>query len=228
VDHYVRFGDPGFQYGVALARVAGRIVIRLASAPVLPFEFSAVSRELESYVKDLESLLDRMRAETETHNRNVEENVQLLASDPQQPFASPVAWETVPNFDFASLKDALEHLACSSRNYETSLVQLRGQNGTTASTVLLELNRILMSTERALTKAEGLPARPWYRHYVYAPGFYTGYGVKTLPAVRETIEMRDWENVNSRIEATASVILELSNQVDRAVNLMAQTVGPGG
>ena len=51
-----------------------------------------------------------------------------------------------------------------------------------------KLNETLMQIERALTLPAGLPGRPWYIHELYAPGFYTGYGVKTLPAVREAIE----------------------------------------
>ena len=46
------------------------------------------------------------------------------------------------------------------------------------------INALLMAIERALTRRR--PARrPWFRHQIYAPGFYTGYGVKTLPGVRE-------------------------------------------
>ena len=39
-----------------------------------------------------------------------------------------------------------------------------------------------MQSERKLTSTRGLPGGPWYRHLLYAPGFYTGYGVKTMPA----------------------------------------------
>ena len=46
---------------------------------------------------------------------------------------------------------------------------------------LREANSRLIAVERSLTSNEGLPNRPWYKHEIYAPGFYTGYGVKTLP-----------------------------------------------
>jgi len=29
-------------------------------------------------------------------------------------------------------------------------------------------------SERKLTNSEGLPNRPWFKHQLYAPGFYTG------------------------------------------------------
>jgi N-acetylated-alpha-linked acidic dipeptidase len=64
----------------------------------------------------------------------------------------------------------------------------------------------LLKTERALTDPQGLPGREWFENMVYAPGFYTGYGVKTLPAVRETIEQKEWPMVDGEIERTAAAI----------------------
>jgi N-acetylated-alpha-linked acidic dipeptidase len=60
--------------------------------------------------------------------------------------------------------------------------------------------------EQLLTRDEGLPGRPWYRHHVYAPGFYTGYGVKTLPGVREAIEQRKWRDADAQIIVLAKVL----------------------
>ena len=60
-----------------------------------------------------------------------------------------------------------------------------------------------MKTERALTRKEGLPRRPWYRHQIYAPGFYTGYGVKTLPGVREALEQRQWKEAEEQVGVVA-------------------------
>ena len=63
-----------------------------------------------------------------------------------------------------------------------------------------------MRAEQSLTRSEGLPRRPWFRHQIYAPGFYTGYGVKTLPGVREAIEQKNWTEGNQQIEIEAKVI----------------------
>ena len=82
-------------------------------------------------------------------------------------------------------------------------------------------DRALYLTERALTDTDGLPGRPWFVHYIYAPGFYTGYGVKTLPAVREAIEQREWGAVDERIEKTAAVLDRFAAAVDRATDLLA-------
>jgi N-acetylated-alpha-linked acidic dipeptidase len=53
---------------------------------------------------------------------------------------------------------------------------------------------------------EGLPNRPWFQHQIYAPGFYTGYGVKTLPAVRESIEQKDWKLAEDEIAKVGKVL----------------------
>ena len=79
-----------------------------------------------------------------------------------------------------------------------------------------------MATERALLRDAGLPGRSWYRHYLYAPGFYTGYGVKTLPAVREPIELRRWDEAAAGIEATAAALGSLTEQIDRATAVWAK------
>ncbi len=50
---------------------------------------------------------------------------------------------------------------------------------------MVSLNAILYKAERSLLQEKGLPRRPWYKHQIYAPGFYTGYGVKTLPGVEK-------------------------------------------
>jgi N-acetylated-alpha-linked acidic dipeptidase len=87
---------------------------------------------------------------------------------------------------------------------------------------LRRVDEVLMGMERTLTREEGLPRRPWYKHLVYAPGFYTGYAVKTLPAVREAIEERHWEDVNEQIEITAAALRRFSDQIERAGRVLGE------
>jgi N-acetylated-alpha-linked acidic dipeptidase len=70
--------------------------------------------------------------------------------------------------------------------------------------------------ERTLTNARGLPGRDWYRHYIYAPGLLTGYGVKTLPGVREAIEENEWERANQYAVLTADVLAKYCERLDQA------------
>jgi N-acetylated-alpha-linked acidic dipeptidase len=81
------------------------------------------------------------------------------------------------------------------------------------------LDRAMMHFEQSLTRTEGLPRRPWFRHQIYAPGFYTGYGVKTLPGVREAIEQKQWNEANEQIGIVARVLEGYAAEVDRATHL---------
>ena len=52
----------------------------------------------------------------------------------------------------------------------------------------------------------GLPNRPWYRNQIYAPGLYTGYDVKTLPGVRESIEQKQWNLAEEQASRVGKVL----------------------
>jgi N-acetylated-alpha-linked acidic dipeptidase len=75
---------------------------------------------------------------------------------------------------------------------------------------------VLRGCERALSRTEGLPGRPWYRHQIYAPGRYTGYGVKTLPAVREAIELRNWREAEEQAVVAGRTLEGFAAHLDRA------------
>ena len=93
-----------------------------------------------------------------------------------------------------------------------------------ANAALRDVNARLIAVERALTLNEGLPNRPWFKHQIYAPGFYTGYGVKTLPAVRESIEQKQWKladeeiiKVGKVLENAGEVIQSAAVELEKAV-----------
>ncbi len=191
--HYKRFKDPEFAYGVALANTAGRITLRLANADVLPFDFmqwhSTVSGYLDEIMKDLE----KMRKDVEKHNTMVEKNVFELAADPKKPFNKPNKKPAVPFLDFSPLQNELASLQ---QNIE---VFSKADKTKLSKEAQQALNKKLMLAEHVLTSEKGLPRRPWYKHQIYAPGFYTGYGVKTLPGVREAVEEKNWNEAQEQI-----------------------------
>jgi N-acetylated-alpha-linked acidic dipeptidase len=76
-------------------------------------------------------------------------------------------------------------------------------------------NTALLQLERKLTRAEGLPRRPWFTHQIYAPGFYTGYGVKTLPGIREALEERQFAEAAAQIEVVARTLDGASAELER-------------
>ena len=221
-DHYSRFGDPGFEYGVKLAETAGRAVLRLADADVLPFDYQSLADTINTYVQEVSALADRLRSETAEHNRRVAAATARLAADPRKTFVAPQAKDRVPHVNFAPLRNALDRLEMSASQYRGALKKATSEGFSLGASELERLNTVLMHSEAGLTRAEGLPGRPWYIHYVYAPGFYTGYGVKTLPAVRETIEQREWNEMDSRIRATAAVFEELASEIDQASRILSR------
>jgi N-acetylated-alpha-linked acidic dipeptidase len=76
----------------------------------------------------------------------------------------------------------------------------------------------LYKAEQKLLSDAGLPRRPWYKHCIYAPGLYTGYGVKTLPGIREAIEQRNWKEAQEQIEIDATVIRKFNDYLATIIN----------
>jgi N-acetylated-alpha-linked acidic dipeptidase len=199
---YTRFSDTDFSYGRALAQVAGTAVLRLADAQILPFDFTGLSDAVARYVKEVRDLAKDRREAAEERNREIEEGVFEATADPKRPTVPPGKETPVPEFDFSALEKATASLGQAAREYEDAFAAEKTPDAALARRV----NALLRSAERTLTREEGLSRRPWFRHYVYAPGFYTGYSVKTLPAVREAIEEKQYGEVGREIAKTAEVL----------------------
>lgn len=204
--HYTRFGDPGFHYGVTLAQTNGRMVLRLANADILPFEFNNFTETIGKYVKEVTKLADDLRDETEEENKLIRDNVYTLSADPTKIYAGPQVKDPVPYLDFAPLQNSLKTLRQQSRESVLEMQRFSLDRSTLSSASQALLDEMLMKMERSLTKAEGIPRRSWFTHFIYAPGFYTGYGVKTLPGIREAIEQRNWNEANAQIAVCASIL----------------------
>ena len=110
----------------------------------------------------------------------------------------PSAFEVVPFLNFAPLENALNAL----RTATDSLQEVYDRK---VKSVNLDdaFNKFLYTAEQQLLSEKGLPMRPWYKHTIYAPGYYTGYGVKTLPGIREAIEENKWDEAQEQIEIVA-------------------------
>ena len=215
-DMYTRFKDPGFQYGVTLAKTAGRVVLRLANSDVLPFDFNSFYKTVADYETEVKTLLDNQRNETDVQNRMVRENLFNLAKDPKKTYLPPAIKDPVPYINFSDLDNALVQLKASAEDYQRSY----------ANAVKLpldqqkKLNDILYKAEQSLIYQNGLPRRPWYKHEIYAPGFYTGYGVKTLPGIREAIEQKNWKEAQENINIVSQTLQAYNKQVQQALGVM--------
>jgi N-acetylated-alpha-linked acidic dipeptidase len=219
-DHYTRFGDPDFAYGVALAQTAGRITLRLANADVLPLAFNNFADNVALYLKEVTELTDNLREETKHTNELIANNAYQLAADPTKPYIPPQPKAEVPYLNFAPLQNALARLQSNAETYDAALDAHLKQASPLSAEQQNSLNQILSTLEQAMTHPGGLPRRPWFRHQIYAPGFYTGYGVKTLPGVREAIEQRDWEEASAHIEIVAETLNRVAMEIDEATGLL--------
>lgn len=218
-DHYARFGDGSFDYGVALAKVGGRAVLRLANAEVLPFDVSGFTDTVGRYAKEVVKLADDLRAEAEEENLRLDEKTYALAADPQEVWVLPERKAALPFLNFAPLQNAQSRLESSTRAYQQAAAKRAGKPLALATQQALD--DLWRRSERSLTRPEGLPLRPWFKHQIYAPGFYTGYGVKTLPGIREALEQRDWRAAGEQIQVVAAILEGFAGIVDQATALVA-------
>lgn len=213
-DHYVRFGDPTFEYGVALSKVCGHTVLRLANADTLPFEFTNFADTVNMYANEVIKLADTMRDETRSANEIIANGMLAAVQDPTQKFVMPIPKVPVPFLNFAPLQNAVARLTVSAKEFQKTSV-----GKTISPDARRQLDLALMNTERSMT-GSGLPRRDWFRHEIYAPGFYTGYGVKTLPGIREAIEQRNWKEASDEISVVARTIENAADAIDRAAQTL--------
>lgn len=204
-DDYRRFKDSSFEYGVVLAKTAGRCVLKMADASVLPFDFKPLYRTINGYATELVALADQMRETTSVENQLIKDKRYKYADDPAKKILPPTEKDEVPFLNFSSLQNALADLERSATSLSDTIAGLKATDLN-----LEELNRRMYQAEQKLLSENGLPRRPWYKHTIYAPGFYTGYGVKTLPGIREALEQRDWKEAQEQIEIASSAVKKFS------------------
>ena len=210
-DLYRRFKDPTFEYGVVLAKTAGRTTLRFADAASLPFDFRNLQTTISKYAIEVMALADEMRENTSVENQLIKEKYYTMADKVNDPLLPPVAKDEVPFLNFSALQNAVDVLAKATGALNTIIVA-----DTLTALKKNELNIQLYKAEQALLTKDGLPRRGWYKHAIYAPGFFTGYGVKTLPGVREAIEQRNWKEAQEQIEIAAAAVINLSVYLDAA------------
>jgi N-acetylated-alpha-linked acidic dipeptidase len=214
---YTHFSDYDFIYGRALAQTAGTAVLRMADAPLLPFEFTNLADTMQQYLKELQKLLKDKQDEISERNTQLDEGLFKATFDPRRPTVAPSKEMVPPFLNFAPLQNSIEALQKSADRYKDALAKAMGEDGTKIPvTVLASANQKLMQSERRLTNPEGLLRRSWYKHLIYAPGVYTGYGVKTMPGVREGIEQKRWQEAEAEVIRIAKVLQDEAELIDSA------------
>ncbi len=219
-DHFMRFGDPTFEYGIALAKLGGHSVMRFADADILPLRADNFADTVAHYTTELHKLADSEREDTARVDRLVHDNAYTLAADPTRKYVPPSAKENVPFLNFAPLDNAVVRLKTSAAAYDKALSARLAAGPTVDKTAAHKLNTLLQGLEQTLIHKGGLPGRPWYEHMIYAPGLYTGYDVKTLPGVREAIEQRRWAEAEKYTAIIAGNLDAYSADLDAATALL--------
>jgi N-acetylated-alpha-linked acidic dipeptidase len=219
-EHYVRFGDPGFVYGIAEAQTVGHVILRMADADLLPLQFSDAADTFDGYLHELHKLAYDQGEQAEMLADLRQARAFELAADPTRPVGPPAVEAEVPYLNFAPLDEAMAHLKRSARAYDAALAAAGAKGMALTLAQRGQLDSVLQGLEQALTSDEGLPGRAWYRHLIYAPGLYTGYGAKTLPGVREAIEQRHWDEAVQYIGITARAIENYCDRLDAASALL--------
>ena len=206
---FTHFSDTEFVYGRALAQTAGTAVMRLADAELLPFQFGDFSETVRGYIDELKKLDSDQRAQTEELNREIDEGAFAAAADPRKQYIAPTRNPIPPHLNFAPLENGIDALARSAQKYDAARQKATASNAKAVNAKLIE-------SERRLTDTAGLPGRPWFRHMIYAPGFYTGYGVKTIPGVREAIEQKRWQEADEQIQRVGTILIKEADLIDEA------------
>jgi N-acetylated-alpha-linked acidic dipeptidase len=218
---YTHFSDTDFSYGRALSETVGLAVLRLADAEIIPFDFTDFTDTIRRYVDEIERLAQTQRSDILERNREIDDGVFAATNDPRRPTLAPPKDPVPPFLNLSPLRNGLAVLERSSEQYEKALGRAT-EGDVSAHLSLAAINAQLIGVERTLILPDGLPGRPWYRNQIYAPGLYTGYGVKTLPGVRESIEEKQWKLAEEQAVRVGKVLENAGEKIQSAATAIGQ------
>ena len=222
---YTHYADRDFVYERAMAQTAGSLVLRIADADLLPFDYTAQAEAIAKYESELEKLLKDKQEEITERNTEIQEGAFTATADPHKSFVPP-PFETVPPYmNFAPMKNSIEMLRKSAERYSKALAKFRANNDAISSSSLETVNGDLLAISRLFLSPKGLPERPWFKNQIYAPGAYTGYGAKPVAAVREFMDEKKWKEADEQIPMVAEVINHVSAGIDKAAGDLEGAVG---
>ena len=214
---YTHFSDIDFVYGRALAQAGSTSMVRLADADLLPFQFADFADDVKMYVREVEKFATQQRDEILETNQKIADGMYQATADPRYSWVTPKIEDVPPHLNFSPLDNAVESLERSSAEYQKVFDRISANGGAAlASADLKEVNEMLIQCEHKLTTPEGLPGRFWYKHELYAPGVYTGYAAKAIPAVRESLEQKKWKEAEAAAARVAKVLESEAQHISAA------------
>jgi N-acetylated-alpha-linked acidic dipeptidase len=223
---YTRFEDTDFSYGRALAQTAGTAVMRLADADLLPYEYNAEADAIERYVKELEKLLKDKQDEIAERNLELKEGVFTATADPHKTFVPPPAKPVPPFMNFAPLKNGAEAIKKNAERYQSAFAKWQAGGTDLPPQTMAALNAELLQIQRTFLTEKGLPERPWFKHQVYAPGAYTGYGAKPIAAVREYMDEEKWKEADAQVPMVGQVLENVAAALAKAADDLEKALVP--
>ena len=222
---YTHFSDTTFVYGRALAQTAGTAVMRLADADLLPFDFDDFTDTMRRYVTEVENLAKEKHDQILERNRQIDDGVFAAVTDPKLHLEAPKKETVPPLLNFAPLENGMEALQRTTELFDKALAQASENGGAALARVSLKaVNDRLVTLERVFLLGDGLPNRPWFENQIYAPGFYTGYGVKTLPGVREALEQKQWTLAQEQIMRVGKVLENAGEAIEGTANDLQRAI----
>jgi N-acetylated-alpha-linked acidic dipeptidase len=223
---YTHYGDQDFAYERALAQTAGSLVLRIADADLLPFDYTPQADAIAKYESELEKLLKDKQEEITERNTEIQEGAFTATADPHKTFVPPPAEAVPPYMNFAPMKNSIETMKKSAERYSKALAKFRNAGeGAVSPSSLETVNADLLGISRLFLSEKGLPERPWFKNQIYAPGAYTGYGAKPVAAVREFMDEKKWKEADAQIPMVADVIDHVSAGIDKAAADLEGAVG---
>jgi len=214
---YTHFADQDFSYGRALAQTAGSLVLRIANADLLPFDYAPQADAIAKYQSDLEKLLKDKQEEITERNQELQEGAFTATADPHKTYVPPPIEAAPPFMNFAPMKNSIESLKKAAERYSKALAKFRSASDDSISPTTLDtINADLLGVSRLFLNEKGLPERPWFKNQIYAPGAYTGYGAKPVAAVREYMDQKKWKEAEAQIPMVAQVIDNISAGITKA------------
>ena len=196
-------------------------MLRLANADVLPLRTEDFAAAVSHYVDEIETTAQAMRRATEEEGLLQQMHIYELARSHNDPAEPPTRDAEVPYLNFAPLRNSVSLLMQSSRRFDNAALSVTRTSADVSAAQLTVLNATLRTLEQSLLGTPGLAGRPWYRHVIYAPGTYTGYGVKTLPAVREAVEERQFKTVDEAVKQAADALDAYRLKLDETTRLLS-------
>jgi N-acetylated-alpha-linked acidic dipeptidase len=161
-----KFGDPTFQYHVAAAQMWGTVALRLANASGLPFDYTDYAEQLEEFLTETKRAATRRNLADSFDAKAMNEAIKELEEEAKR--IDKRRRETVIELERTRVEANDAHQRATAR--------------------LRRINEALVEAERAFTDEQGLRGRAWYKHQIYAPGFYTGYAAQPFPDLRQAID----------------------------------------